>query len=620
MAMNPQNVLSQLRMMGDQQLQQYAAMHKNDPFIFPLAFQESQTRKQMRAEAQNAQQAPQQKVVDQDLAAMAPQPAMPQQAQPLPEDVGIGQLPAKNMEGMCGGGIVAFEEGGEVPRFQNTGLVNSSLYATDPKLARAARLRAELGQAGRFGVPGAVLGGGLYATGTAAEDLANMTPEQRAAYYKNPMVGALGGDASLAAAIMNAPGSSGGTKPSSSYWDQMANVGKTIVGHPDMRSDVTAPSVAAKAADPVAAAVSAAAAAANAPDKAGAGGPSSAAPTDGTGVRPGSGGPGMRPGGGQGLAAIPGLTTTATGTAQELQAMRDQLGQPSVPQSQLDAIEKLRANKEAALKADLEDLRAEHARQGKGMEGAEARAQARAEKLTKREGDLAGMSIMEAGLAIMSGSSPFALQNIGAGAQAGLKSYSAGIDKLQEARDKLDESFDKIEQFRMNRADMNAREERAAKKDIRATQMEADRLGLDALMKEGEMNRADARTGFQVLANNRAETYKVAANYDLGIQQIAAQRDIAGQRNALYERLHGGDLKAREEYGRIQRAVMQSLDKNPLYTNEPNENKKAAMLASAMQQAVQNNVFLSSYAAGIGFSKTPPPGAKEVFELPGAGG
>lgn len=110
MAMNPQNVLSSLRMMSDQQLQQYAAMHKNDPFVFPLAFQESQTRKQMRAEAQQAQAAPQEKVADQALASMA--------AEPMPEEVGIGALPAQNLEGMAAGGIVAFDEGGEVPRYQ----------------------------------------------------------------------------------------------------------------------------------------------------------------------------------------------------------------------------------------------------------------------------------------------------------------------------------------------------------------------------------------------------------------------------------------------------------------------------------------------------------------------
>lgn len=113
MAINPpQNVISTLRKMSDPQLQQYAAMHKNDPYIFPLAFQESQTRKQIRAEAQAAQAMPQGKVNDQNLAAMAPQP--------LPEDVGIGQLPADNLRGIAtgaAGGLVSFGAGGEVPRY-----------------------------------------------------------------------------------------------------------------------------------------------------------------------------------------------------------------------------------------------------------------------------------------------------------------------------------------------------------------------------------------------------------------------------------------------------------------------------------------------------------------------
>ena len=70
-AQNPRDasgsVMATLRLMKDDELQQYANLHKNDPYIFPLAFQESQTRKQVRAEAQAAQAAqnmPQGKVVE----------------------------------------------------------------------------------------------------------------------------------------------------------------------------------------------------------------------------------------------------------------------------------------------------------------------------------------------------------------------------------------------------------------------------------------------------------------------------------------------------------------------------------------------------------------------------
>ena len=52
-------------------------------------------------------------------------------------------------------------------------------------------------------VPAGVAAGGAAATGLAGGQMAAMTPEQRKAYYDNMMLGAMGGDASLAAAIMN---------------------------------------------------------------------------------------------------------------------------------------------------------------------------------------------------------------------------------------------------------------------------------------------------------------------------------------------------------------------------------------------------------------------------------
>lgn len=154
MAVAPQNIMATLRGMPDAQLAKYAAMHKNDPFIFPLAFQESQTRKQVR----NAQQAQggmdQPKVVDQDLAQMMPQVAP--QASQLPEDIGIAQLPAQNMQGMATGGIVAFEEGGEVPRFngQTGSSVYRDIYTMTPdeiKEQAARKLRMEAARAGLSG-------------------------------------------------------------------------------------------------------------------------------------------------------------------------------------------------------------------------------------------------------------------------------------------------------------------------------------------------------------------------------------------------------------------------------------------------------------------------------------
>ncbi len=121
---NVNQITSQLAKMPDPQLQKFAEMHKNDPYTVSLALSESNRRKQLRSGVQAklaGQEMP--KVVDQEIGGIAPQ-AMPQQMpQPLPEEVGIGALPAQNLQKMAGGGIVAFDEGGEVPRFQNKGAV-----------------------------------------------------------------------------------------------------------------------------------------------------------------------------------------------------------------------------------------------------------------------------------------------------------------------------------------------------------------------------------------------------------------------------------------------------------------------------------------------------------------
>jgi hypothetical protein len=106
MAIDQRDVSSTLRFMDDRALQQYAAMHKNDPYIFPLAFQESQNRQKLRMQQQaQAGAQPQPKVAEQALAQMAPP-----QPQPMPEAQGIGALAAPNMQGMADGGIAGYDD------------------------------------------------------------------------------------------------------------------------------------------------------------------------------------------------------------------------------------------------------------------------------------------------------------------------------------------------------------------------------------------------------------------------------------------------------------------------------------------------------------------------------
>lgn len=115
-------ITSTLAKLPDAQLQQYAQMHKADPYIMALAMSESNRRKEMRAAGQGAQGMQEQpKVVDQMVAEMAPQQ--------LPEDQGIGQLNAGNMN-FAGGGIIAFADGGDVERY--SGEFGSFVEGIDP--------------------------------------------------------------------------------------------------------------------------------------------------------------------------------------------------------------------------------------------------------------------------------------------------------------------------------------------------------------------------------------------------------------------------------------------------------------------------------------------------------
>lgn len=119
---NVNQLTSQLAKMADPMLQKFASMHKDDPYTVSLALAESNRRKELRAGAQARMAGQQQpKVVDQVVSQMAAVDPMGNVTGALPEDMGIGRLPAQNLRKLAGGGIVAFEEGGEVERYQNKG-------------------------------------------------------------------------------------------------------------------------------------------------------------------------------------------------------------------------------------------------------------------------------------------------------------------------------------------------------------------------------------------------------------------------------------------------------------------------------------------------------------------
>jgi hypothetical protein len=129
--MNLNAVIAHLVELTPGQRKQFAQMHMDDTMLLStVKYVDDQIGKQAAAKAAQMVGAAPPPVNQQVVAQMAPQPpvrqAAPQpqagpqdQGQPMPEESGIGQLPAPNMQGIArgaAGGIVAFAEGGLNPK------------------------------------------------------------------------------------------------------------------------------------------------------------------------------------------------------------------------------------------------------------------------------------------------------------------------------------------------------------------------------------------------------------------------------------------------------------------------------------------------------------------------
>jgi hypothetical protein len=129
---NLKSVLAKLAVMNPQQLQAFAAANEDDPIMLSAA-QAVHSKHKEFAEAMMAQQGGQMPPVNQQVVqnmnpapqggqgmppqgmppqGMPPQGMPPQGGGQLPEQQGIAQLPAPNIQNMAGGGIVAFADGG----------------------------------------------------------------------------------------------------------------------------------------------------------------------------------------------------------------------------------------------------------------------------------------------------------------------------------------------------------------------------------------------------------------------------------------------------------------------------------------------------------------------------
>jgi hypothetical protein len=508
MAIDQRDVSSTLRFMDDRVLQQYAAMHKNDPYIFPLAFQESQNRQKLRMNQQaQAGMMPQPKVNEQALAQMAPP-----QAQPMPEDVGIATLPAPNMTMAAEGGIMGYPDdanfaersepvvmmaGGGVARYN--GAQGSVTASSELASLLAARERYVQAGADTSGIDQAIAFLREKPGRAAAQRAANSAQPAIPGGFAEQMVQDIAPPTPVTAqATMPTPGY---TRPG-------------MKDDPRLNTPPTQPVVAAPKPDAERRAKPANEVVQKEPAQA---------------------------------------TTDVMGMFDQALQKADEKPTPFEARLKEINTEKVKAGE--ANVAGLEAIQKQFSDIFKGKK----------ERLDTREGEIGkmkdqslGLALLNAGAAMMSTRGSIG-QAIGAGIDTGSKQYVAGLDKINAAKDKLSDARDRLEELEAQRGEMSARELHKARNEVKALTVSGMENLVQAAMAERKLNRTEAvefvkaQLAVSTADKDRASRENIAAIGERGANARAAM-PTGADRTAMMlgtgktpaERLESGMKKLQE--------------------------------------------------------------------------
>jgi hypothetical protein len=553
------------KLQPDSELQKYAAMHKNDPYILSLATAESNRRKALRLGAQgNVGQMP--KVADAAIAGMAPAPGVAQ----LPEEQGIGALPAPNMQRMADGGIAGYDDqegmaqggmfdfaqtsepvvrmadGGHVPRYQGN-TVDGSVVRSNPL----------------FNVPGMV----------SVQPRASFTqagaPENQTVWEQ--LSGSLqkeGVQRQLQIIEDRIARGIAGPEEKAYY----AQLKAKVEGTPQLAApkDSVNPDEVLMAAEK---------AAKNKPAATNAAAPSAE-------PKPTVNKPAVNMGGGQGIKAL----------------YEQFAGPQNVRDTELNSIEqRVREQGEAetsAAQRQLNQLKADIAAQGEYGKDRETKLKAKEERIAKEEGRAGGLALLEAGLAMMSGTSQNAFANIGQGAMVGTAAYRKSMDKLEDARDKLEDAYGRLEDVRFNQKNLNNAEIRKATADVDKAANAGLKSLTDFAVTRYGMKREDAKAMFTGAIQERVANINAGATLESARMRSKDQSDY---------------LQAIRGSGAIEQArknVMEGVMKANKY-GSPEEIQ--AQFEKEWEKTLQLNPALAKLAGAAGGGSAPASGADFVL-------
>jgi hypothetical protein len=477
---NVNQITSTLRMLTDRQLQQYAQMHKGNPYIFPMAIAESNVRKQVRTATQAAQGAqPQPKVADQALAQMAPQQ--------LPEDVGIATLPTPNMTMAAEGGIMGYEgydegdsnfgqesvrmmaEGGMVERYNGTqgSFVGGSI---EEKYKQESM---EMGAGARVQYSPDVQ---AYARAQEQASREGYAERERQRMLRSPYAELPKVDTRPAAAPAAAAPAAKVT-PTFSPADYSGMDRRIMSG-----SMPNIPSISP---------------------------PPKPTPKGGRDAKPG-------PGAGPAAPTRADTNKPAAGLGDLATTYEDILKKQNFKDPAEARIGELEKKELASAEADKAALLRDQAKFDDAYKGREKRLTDREMGISKQKDTNVGLAFLQAAGAALSTPGGLA-RALGAAAQVGTTQFAAGLDKIRSAQERLDDARDKMEDLKLNRAEMSAKEIRNAEKNIRNVGVDAEKRAIDGIRMAGDVNRKTA-----------LEIYKTTAEVGMNRERMASSEKIAG--------------------------------------------------------------------------------------------
>ena len=488
--MNLNKVIAHLVDMTPPQRKQFAQMHMDDPMMLSAAkFVDNQITKQAAAMSAQQMGAAPPPVNQQVVAQMSPQPPAPQaapmpqatpqdegQGQPMPEDTGIAQLPAQNMEGMADGGIVGYADTGLVQDRQP----GESFAAYRQRVLEGGKLPSKIAAADNAPFP-YTIGTGPF-TGSRDELIrqANAELERRRGANQMP------------------------TK--SPYVTDTVDLSQTP------------PAAAKPPAKPVAPAARKDDKVKRNPDNYK---PAEAAPKKKVGIDQ------LRQ---ETIPATQAIPPSAAETPSQDLSLDRFMPAGSKRPSEAD-VEAANAAKMQSAEEALSGFNADVAKRGKAMTEQEARIAVREATSKDRLETDTNLSLINAGLAMMQ-STGKGLAGIAEGAQVGTKQYQAGLREYDNAKEKLDTARDLIEQYRRTEDTMNDKDRRALTKNINDTRA----AGLESLISFRTKIYGEDRNDARSMLDMTVKQQEGAADRAAAERRLAISESGATTRAAISDR------------------------------------------------------------------------------------